>query len=308
MKPVKQSELLDTILAGLGILFQREERPTQVIHPREQSIKRHLRVLLAEDNAVNQMLATLLLEKQGHTVVVAGNGREAWAALEQQPFDLVLMDVEMPEMNGFEATALVRAKERETGRHIPIIALTAHALKGDQERCLQAGMDGYISKPVRAEDLSETMEKLLPNAAMADSGVRPGVRAEEVLVATNAPAVEEAREVFDRAAALARVGGKVKNLSKLAAVFLDECPKSMAAIRDAIVNGNAPKLGQAAHPLRGAVAIFCARRASDALLKLEMLGRAGDLRESEEAYAALEKEINQLIQALAGFVSSEAPK
>src|SRR5207253_2280879 len=105
---------------------------------------------LAEDNVVNRTLAVRLLEKYGHSVAVAGNGKEALAALEHGPFDLVLMDVQMPEMGGFEATGRIRAAERDTGRHVPIIALTAHAMKGDRERCLAAGMDGYVSKPLQA--------------------------------------------------------------------------------------------------------------------------------------------------------------
>ena len=107
------------------------------------------RILLAEDNVINQRVATRLLEKRGHTVVVAGNGLEAVALLDQQAFNLVLMDVQMPELDGFEATAAIRAKEKATGQHIPILAMTAHAMKGDKERCLDAGMDGYVTKPIK---------------------------------------------------------------------------------------------------------------------------------------------------------------
>src|SRR5262249_49669619 len=109
-------------------------------------------------NQVNQKLATRMLEKQGHTVAVANNGRVALQMLDQQPFDLVLMDVQMPEMGGFEATAAIRAKEPPGGRHLPIIAMTAHAMRGDRERCLEAGMDGYVSKPIRAQDLFDAIE------------------------------------------------------------------------------------------------------------------------------------------------------
>lgn len=159
LKPVKQSELLNAILAALVTRFQREERPIPVRPPQEP--RRHLQVLLAEDNPINQMLAVRLLEKQGHTVVVAGNGREALATLKQQPFDLVLMDVQMPEMDGFEATTLIRDQERATGRHLPIIALTAHAMKGDLEHCLQAGMDAYLSKPIQVKALYQAIEEVV---------------------------------------------------------------------------------------------------------------------------------------------------
>ena len=125
--------------------------------PAAAATERRLRVLLVEDNAVNQRLARLLLEKQGHTVTVAGDGREALRALESEPFDLVLMDVQMPHMDGLEATRAIREREKETGRRVPVVAMTAHALKGDRERCLEAGMDGYISKPIRADELLEAV-------------------------------------------------------------------------------------------------------------------------------------------------------
>ncbi len=133
--------------------------------PEQASRFRPLQVLLAEDSLVNQKLAVGLLEKHGHTVVVANDGREAVAALETRNFDLVLMDVQMPEMDGFEATAAIRAREQQTGTHIPIIAMTAHAMKGDRERCLEAGMDDYVAKPIRAKQLFETIEALLGHAA-----------------------------------------------------------------------------------------------------------------------------------------------
>jgi CheY-like chemotaxis protein len=122
-------------------------------------------VLVAEDNLVNQRLIGRLLEKQGHAVRVVGNGREAVAALDGRAFDVILMDVQMPEMNGYDATAAIRRQEQALGTHIPIIALTANAIKGDRERCLEAGMDGYISKPVRAEDVFEALDRLVPAAA-----------------------------------------------------------------------------------------------------------------------------------------------
>jgi CheY-like chemotaxis protein len=122
--------------------------------------------LLAEDNLVNQYLARKLLEKRGHTVAVAGNGREVLALLDQNSFDLVLMDVQMPDMDGFDATAAIRAKEKHTGQHIPIIAMTAHAMKGDEERCLESGMDGYVAKPIRPAALFAAIEAAVSHTAI----------------------------------------------------------------------------------------------------------------------------------------------
>src|SRR5262249_13036563 len=133
---------------------------------------RSMRLLLTEDNVVNQKLALRLLEKRGHAVVIAANGKEALAALEGQPFDVVLMDVQMPEMDGFEATAAIRAKEKVAGGHVPIVAMTAHAMKGDRERCLEVGMDGYISKPLQPSELFEAVEgRAGAGASSGGSGV-----------------------------------------------------------------------------------------------------------------------------------------
>ena len=162
IKPINPAELLQAILHALRTDTGRREQADG--KPRRRKNQRALRTLLAEDNAVNQKLAVRLLEKWGHTVRVAMTGREALAAWEQHPFDLVLMDVQMPEMDGLAATAAIRLKERTTQTHIPIIAMTAHAMTGDKERCLTAGMDDYISKPLKAEIFFKTLERLLPEA------------------------------------------------------------------------------------------------------------------------------------------------
>jgi PAS domain S-box-containing protein len=160
MKPVKQSELLGAIEMSLeSATAENAEAEPYPGRPRRELPP--MRVLLAEDSLVNQRLASGLMEKSGHSVVVANNGKEAIAALASQQFDVVLMDVEMPEMDGLEATAVIRVKERQTGEHIPIIAMTAHAMRGDRERCLEAGMDDYVSKPIRAQQLFETLESVI---------------------------------------------------------------------------------------------------------------------------------------------------
>jgi CheY-like chemotaxis protein len=156
-KPVRREELLDAILTALGATPIKEAMPALVTRHSLRENRNHLRILLVEDNAVNQLLATRLLERRGHSVTVAGNGKEALVVLEKGSFDLVLMDVQMPEMDGFEATAAIREKEKHFGNHLPVIAMTAHAMKGDKERCLAAGMDDYITKPIRPEELAELL-------------------------------------------------------------------------------------------------------------------------------------------------------
>jgi PAS domain S-box-containing protein len=161
IKPIRQSELLIAIRMALGEKQRGEEVPSLVTRHTVRESKMQMRVLLAEDNMVNQRLVVKLLEKRGHHVTVAKNRKEAIAAMKLEKFDVVLMDVQMPVMDGFEATAAIRAMEQRKGGHIPIVAMTAHSLKGDEERCLAAGMDGYVSKPIRADELSEIMERLV---------------------------------------------------------------------------------------------------------------------------------------------------
>jgi len=157
VKPVRQSELLSKICNSLKSAPKNNGIARQPGH----KIAGDTRVLVAEDNPVNQTLVRRLLEKRGYSIVVVGDGRAALSALEQGNFDIVLMDVQMPDMDGFAATAAIREQEQTTGRHIPIVAMTAHALKGDPERCLAEGMDAYVSKPIRTDELFLTLERLL---------------------------------------------------------------------------------------------------------------------------------------------------
>ena len=161
LKPIKQSELFDAIMQSLGTCFFEEESSEPPVLDEEQ---RSLNILVAEDSLVNQKLVRAILGRRGHRVTLAGDGREALATVQSQDFDVVLMDVQMPEMDGFEAVTKIREMEQRTGGHIPIIALTAHAMKGDRERCLEVGMDGYVSKPIRSKLLFDMIDTVLEEA------------------------------------------------------------------------------------------------------------------------------------------------
>ncbi len=285
LKPVKQSELLNTILEVLSKAARSVAAPGRKERVEAEPAGRPLAVLLAEDNLVNQRLAVRILEKRGHRVTVANNGKEALIALEGQAFDLVLMDLEMPELGGFEAVGLLRERERGTGRHLPVIALTAHAMKGDRERCLAAGMDGYVSKPIRAPELFEEMDAALGTARQPAA----------------APAVP-AEGVVDFREALEHVGGDVALLRELASVFVAEAPKMAGAIRDALAARDAPRLRRGAHTLKGASSTFGAHAAFEAAHRLEQLGAAGDLAAAGPAWDALSAALDRLVQVLAGFV------
>jgi len=286
-KPIKQSELLDAILTVLGASAPSAGRPALVTRHSIRESRSRLRILLAEDNAINQALAVSMLEKQGHSVAVAGNGRAALAALEQERFDLVLMDVQMPEMGGFEATTAIREQERATGQHLPIVALTAHAMKGDRERCLAAGMDGYVSKPIQVEELCAAIEGFAPT---------------EVNTEVHLPAGERSEKVIDRAAFLARINHDGKILKKVAEMFFNLCPRSLSELQAAISSGDAKALERTAHTLKGVVGNFGAKAACEAALRLETIGRESEMAAAEEAYPVLEEELARLKLALTTFI------
>ncbi len=291
-KPIKQSDLLNAIVSALHTPSAETRKPYRRSQPASPESRRRLHILLTEDNAINQRLAVRILEKRGHTVRVAGNGKEALAALEGEAIDLILMDVQMPEMDGFEATAAIRKKERATNTHIPIIAMTAHAMIGDRERCLAAGMDAYVSKPLQVQQLFELIDSMVPTLAAAEAGT-----------AGQAVPVEP---VFDEHVALARVEGDRELLQELIGLFFDGTPGLLAEIQGSIEHRDANSLMQAAHTLKGAVGNFGAKVAFDAALRLELMGRGGDFTNAEELYAELTKEVARLERALAAFRQGHA--
>jgi CheY-like chemotaxis protein len=171
-KPVSRSELLEVVFMLLDrkAAVVASDRPVTRDAICERHAESSLKILLAEDNPVNKLLAVRMLEKHGHKVTVAENGQLALTAWQKDAFDLVLMDIQMPEMDGFEATAAIRESERATGRHQTIVAMTAHAMKGDDQRCLDAGMDGYLAKPIRSEELYAVLDSVPRNPAAAGTG------------------------------------------------------------------------------------------------------------------------------------------
>jgi CheY-like chemotaxis protein len=255
-----------------------------------------LKILLAEDNEVNQVVAVQMLRKRGHAVVVASNGQEALQALETQSFDVVLMDVQMPEMDGLAATAVIRENEKGTRMHIPIVALTAHAMKGDRERCLAMGMDAYIAKPLRASELFETLAGLLPSAV--GTGIASPA-AEPAKSPPTMPAPSNGQPVFDLGLAMQRAEGDMELLLAMRQLFANQAEEALAEIRSGVKQREGPALERAAHKLKGSVGNFGAQRALDAALRLEIIGRQGEWSDGERAFAELEKEVRDLQEALA---------
>jgi PAS domain S-box-containing protein len=294
-KPVKQSDLMDTIVGVFASRAAgRKDRP-RTSAPRPPKGERRLRVLVAEDNAVNQQVAVGMLERAGHVARVAANGREALALLEREEFDVVLMDVQMPELDGLETTTAIRERERATGGHLPIVALTAHAMKGDAERCLEAGMDAYLAKPLQPRALVAAIDGVLGSAAT-------GVHAP----AGGAPGPSSSSEVLDLARLLERVGGDRKALAELVRIFEADAPQQVARIRKAIRESDGAALRAAAHALKGAVSNFAAPPATEAALRLQKMGEAGQLAEAEDALGLVERQIEALLASLAAVVRPPA--
>jgi PAS domain S-box-containing protein len=290
-KPVKQSELWDAIVTALNVPGQQKTRgasPSAAARTRARA-RRPLRVLLAEDNPVNQEVALRLLERRGHSVIVAENGKQALTAIERHKFDLVLMDVQMPEMGGLEATQLIREKEKSTGEHLPILAMTAHAMQGDRERCIAAGMDGYLAKPIDPKSFLQTVEGISQRATRSETTPQEAGSRD---ASSNAP------RALDTKALLEWFSGNRKLLRSIVKTFRDDCPRMMARIRSALAANDANLLADGAHALKGSVGNFGPTAALDTTRKMEKIARQGKLDGAWELYATLEDEIALLLPAL----------
>jgi CheY-like chemotaxis protein/HPt (histidine-containing phosphotransfer) domain-containing protein len=274
-KPIKVKEFMDTLNEALDFAERAalagDDRPAQ----------RPLQILLVEDNAANRRLATINLETWGHRVTAAANGEDALAAVATGNFDLVLMDMQMPRMSGLAAAAAIRQGEQETGRRVPIIALTANAMAGHRENCVKAGMDEFVTKPIRYQELLAAMQRVVPNLLVA----------------------KPKASVFDRDALMESVGGDPTLLREIVQLSLDsDAPRLIAELREAAAKRDPRALEAAAHGLKGLLGELRAVRAADMAGQLEAGGLAGDLTELDPRLAALLSEMEQLKHQLRQYI------
>ena len=282
-KPIRQAELMDAILTALGTRTRDDAKPQLVTRHTLRENQTKLNVLLAEDNAVNQLVALRLLERLGHSVTVAANGKKAIEAWQKSEYDAILMDVQMPEMNGWEATQAIREKERTTGDRIPIIAMTAHAMKGDDERCFAAGMDDYLTKPIRSEELSAALDKAANRKAARQMRAAPAGRPGGAI---------------ELEPALERLGGDRELYTELAGVFRKECPALIEEMRRAIASGDSKTLTRGAHTLRGAASNLGAVSVLEAAAETERRAGSEGVESAGEQFKILEKEMERLFSEL----------
>jgi signal transduction histidine kinase/DNA-binding response OmpR family regulator/HPt (histidine-containing phosphotransfer) domain-containing protein len=285
-KPIRQAQLMDTIAEAFG--RRQHSKPTKLIDPAHIPAQRPLRILLAEDNATNQRVARLNLESWGHTVITAADGVEAVDRFTDGGFDLVLMDTQMPQLNGLEATAGIRHRESEEA-HIPIIAMTANVMKGFREECLNAGMDGYITKPLRREMLVQEMARVIPDLIVTDAPLAP------IEAKTPQPA---GTPEFDEAAFLASVGGRREMLREVLEITLNEdVPRLRQALSEAESSRDPERLEQAAHAIKGLAAEL---RAEPSRVAAAALEKSCDVRD----VAALHLEFQKLVETLTRVTNS----
>ena len=292
LKPAKQSELYDAVVSSLSAVGVTSAAPrVSEDGPEASGAVSPLKILLAEDNIVNQKLALGILEKLGHQVVVAANGIEALQKNDQHDFDMVLMDVQMPEMDGLEATRELRQRESSTKSHVPVVAMTAHAMKGDRERCLAAGMDDYLCKPIRLKDMSDKLAELFPDPDAATFANRAEP---ESLTA-------EAADLVAWPEVLASMGGNQQLLQELVTTFLDDTPKLIQQAVEAANQNNADALRAVAHSLKGSMLFLNPMQALQSAEQVEQLANDGNLNASREPLDELQKHCAAVCHCLESF-------
>ncbi|APZ94695.1 PAS domain-containing protein [Fuerstiella marisgermanici] len=310
LKPAKQSELFDSIVSLLGVTDEEDVHDKPPVNP-DYPVVTGLRVLLAEDNLVNQKLAIGLLNKHQHHVTLACNGVEAVEKYRNGEFDVILMDVQMPQMDGLEATAAIREYQQQSGRRTPIVAMTAHAMKGDKKRCLDAGMDQYLSKPIRGRQIAEMFArmKLAPSSTAAEIAMdSPPEDVPQKTEPNDNPPVDHqpqapAESQIDWQAAMESVDGDRELLAAVIEAFTDEIPKLIAQGKTAIEGGDAKTLHRVGHTIKGALLSLGATRAANLAQQLEQLGADGNLPRA----AGLMPEVTEVLQAVVAELSEFDP-
>jgi two-component system, sensor histidine kinase and response regulator len=293
LKPIRQSELREAVARVLSAHESKEATPVITRYSLREMAQesKSLNILLAEDNLVNQKLASRLLEKRSHIVTIVTNGKEALAALEKDYFDLVLMDMQMPEMDGFEATRILRERETTSGRHQPVVAMTALAMNGDKERCIEAGLDGYLSKPIRPQELDEVLERYI-----ALKGTSP-IQDHSLRTSNNSINVPQLLDRLDGDRAL---------LAELVDLFRADFPGNLSALQRAIDQQDANGLRSAAHTLKGALAHLSAMKASSLAAELEAIGKSQDWLRAQATLDHLAQEINSGMRVLEALCPTHA--
>jgi len=286
-KPIRKAELLSAILTVLGQNRAISQPTTTTLSKPPQG--KLLNILLAEDNRVNQVVATRMLEKMGHAITVANNGAEALVLLAAHSFDLVLMDIQMPQMDGLTATKSLRLQETTTRFHLPIIAITAHAVKGDRERCLEAGMDGYVSKPINSRELELAIAKAMGSPSTDIGLTNTKVRRE----------AQSAKSVtLDFNQMLERLGGDEKLLHEVIEIFVDQAPTHMETLRRALAQGDADSVEKTAHSMKGELGYLGITDVTQKARELEELGRRHNLEQAARVFVSFEPEISAIIAAM----------
>ncbi|MBN1592005.1 MAG: response regulator [Candidatus Coatesbacteria bacterium] len=292
-KPVKQSQLCELLHSVLGKAFGNKNSSEKIVarHTLSENRRQKARILLAEDNIINQKVALKILEKLGFRADVVANGLEAIASLKAIPYDLVFMDVQMPEMDGLEATAIIREKENGTGSRVPIIAMTAHVLKGDRQKCIDAGMDDYVSKPVQPRDLAAAINRWI------DAEKRPS----ETDLRENWKAPAE----FDRPGFIERLGGDEELAKEIMDAFLMDIPIQIEVLERALSEADEETARRQAHTIKGASGNVSAGSLKDLASEMEDLCSQGDMRQAQGLMKSLIREFENLKLAVAGFTLEE---
>ncbi len=283
-KPVRRKELLAAILTALGY------KATPQVARLSHTLQRPLHILLAEDNHVNQAVATRLLTRFGHTLIIANHGKEAIELVQQQTFDLVLMDIQMPIMDGILATKTIREREETTRAHIPIIAMTAHAMEGDRLRCMAAGMDGYVTKPIQPAELQAALLTALGDAPRVE---HPDVEKARRPIKTESVVVD-----WDMAKTLERLDGDATLLREVIEIFLNQAPKHLSALRLAVEQGTAETVESVAHSLKGELGYLGQMEISNKAQEIEALGRSHGIDRAASLLPQFEAEITALCSAI----------